>query len=60
MANANALIENIAEFVDPDDARYEIVTECNFCEAYRRGECSWSGLPMAPDDYCSKAVRAEA
>lgn len=38
----------------------EAVTECNFCEYYRRGECSLSGLDMTPDDYCSKAVRAEA
>lgn len=60
MANANALIENIAEFVDPDNDRYELITECNCCEYYRRGECSLSGLDMTPDDYCSKAVRAEA
>lgn len=40
--------------------RMEPVTECNCCEYYRRGECSLSGLSMTPDDYCSKAVRAEA
>lgn len=45
---------------DTEDARMEPVTECNSCEYYRRGECSLSGLDMTPDDYCSKAVRAEA
>lgn len=32
---------------------------CNECGFYNRGECSRTGEPMHPEDYCSKAVRAE-
>ena len=46
--------------MDTEDARMEAVPECNSCEYYRRGECGLSGLSVTPDDYCSKAVRAEA
>lgn len=55
--------DTIYENVTPNKAdtdRYELITECNCCEYYRRGECSLSGLVMTPDDYCSKAVKAEA
>lgn len=44
----------------PDPARVEIVTECNSCDYYRRGECGLSGLITTPDDYCSMAIPAEA
>lgn len=54
---AEPIFENITEQITE---RLEPVIECNFCEAYRRGECSLSGLAMTPDDYCSKAVKAEA
>lgn len=54
------IIENTAAHVDTDNARQEYVTECNSCSYYNRGECSLSGLDMTPDDYCSKAVPAEA
>ena len=54
---AEPIFENITEQATE---RLEPVTECNECECYRRGECGLSGLPMAPDDYCSKAVKAEA
>ena len=35
------------------------VTECNSCSYYNRGECGMSGLPMHPEDFCSRAVKAE-
>ena len=54
---AEFIFENVAEQATE---RLEAVTECNECEYYRRGECSLSGLPMHPEDYCSKAVKAEA
>lgn len=54
---AEFIFENVTE--QPTE-RLEAVTECNECEYYRRGECGLSGLAMAPDDYCSKAVKAEA
>ena len=54
------IIENTAAHVDTEDARMEAVTECNSCSYYNRGECGRSGLAMTPDDYCSKAVPAEA
>lgn len=54
------IIENTAAHVDPEDARMEAVTECNSCSYYNRGECGRTGLAMTPDDYCSKAVPAEA
>lgn len=57
---AIAIIENMEAYEETDLDRAEIVTECNCCEYYRRGECSLSGLEMTPDDFCSKAVRAEA
>lgn len=46
--------------MDTEDARMEAVTECNSCSYYNRGECGRTGLAMTPDDYCSKAVPAEA
>lgn len=46
--------------MDTEDARMEAVTECNSCSYYNRGECGRSGLAMTPDDYCSRAVPAEA
>ena len=46
--------------LDTEDARMEAVTECNSCSYYNRGECGRTGLAMTPDDYCSKAVPAEA
>ncbi len=49
-----------APLVDTDNARMEYVTECNACSYYNRGECGRTGLAMTPDDYCSKAVPAEA
>ena len=55
----DTIYEKITTYISDTD-RYEPITECNSCEYYRRGECSLSGLEMAPDDYCSKAVRAEA
>lgn len=54
------IIENTAAHVDTDNARQEYVTECNSCSYYNRGECGRTGLAMTPDDYCSKAVPAEA
>lgn len=55
--NAEFIFENIEpKYME----RVEPVTECNSCDYYRRGECGLSGLDMTPDDYCSKAVRAEA
>ena len=54
------IIENTAAHVDTEDARMEAVTECNSCSYYNRGECGRTGLAMTPDDYCSKAVPAEA
>lgn len=54
------VMENTAAHVDTEDARMEAVTECNSCSYYNRGECGRSGLAMTPDDYCSKAVPAEA
>lgn len=54
------IIENAAAHVDTEDARMEAVTECNSCSYYNRGECGRTGLSMTPDDYCSKAVPAEA
>lgn len=49
-----------APLVNTDNARQEYVTECNSCSYYNRGECGRTGLAMTPDDYCSKAVPAEA
>lgn len=54
------IIENTTAYVDTDTARREYVTECNACSYYNRGECGRTGLAMTPDDYCSKAVPAEA
>lgn len=54
------IIENTAAHVDTEDARMEAVTECNSCSYYNRGECGRTGQAMTPDDYCSKAVPAEA
>lgn len=55
---AEFIMEN--EHTEHDTSRVEIVTECNCCEFYRRGECGRTGLEMTPDDYCSRAVPAEA
>lgn len=49
-----------APLVDTDNARQEYVTECNSCSYYNRGECGRTGLAMTPDDFCSRAVPAEA
>lgn len=43
---------------EPDPCEGCIVT-CNECQSYNRGECCWTGEPMHPDDFCSRAVRAE-
>jgi hypothetical protein len=45
---------------DTEDARMEYVTECNACSYYNRGECGRTGLESHPDDFCSRAVPAEA
>ena len=42
-----------------DDLEDEYVTECDGCSYYNRGECSRTGEPMHPEDYCSKAVKAD-
>ena len=57
---ADFIMENVDGTARPDPARVEIVTECNSCTYYNRGECGRCGLEMTPDDYCSKAVPAEA
>lgn len=49
-----------APLVDTDNARQEYVTECNTCTYYNRGECGRTGLESHPDDFCSRAVPAEA
>ena len=49
-----------APLVDTDNARQEYVTECNSCSYYNRGECGRTGLESHPDDFCSRAVTAEA
>lgn len=54
------IIENTAAHVDTEDARMEAVTECNSCSYYNRGECGRTGLESHPDDFCSRAVPAEA
>ena len=54
------IIENTAAHVDTDNARQEYVTECNACSYYNRGECGRTGLESHPDDFCSRAVPAEA
>lgn len=46
--------------MDTEDARMEAVTECNACSYYNRGECGRTGLESHPDDFCSRAVPAEA
>ena len=46
--------------MDTEDARMEAVTECNSCSYYNRGECGRTGLESHPDDFCSRAVPAEA
>ena len=45
-----------AAAVDPCEG---CITICNECALYNRGECCWTGMPMTPDDYCSRAVKAE-
>lgn len=45
--------------MDKQDQNLIRVTVCNECCMYNRGECCWTGMPMHPDDYCSKAVKAE-
>lgn len=42
-----------------DDLEDEYVTECDGCSYYNRGECSRTGESMHPEDYCSKAAKAD-
>lgn len=47
---------NKATDLHPCDCGIVICNECGF---YNRGECGRTGLESHPDDYCSRAVRAE-
>lgn len=52
-------IANKARPADGPDPCEGCIVTCNECRIYSRGECGMTGIPMHPDDFCSKAVKAE-